>query len=90
MKIALLAKDKTDSLELRLATREAHVSYLKSSTEVEQAGPILDDAGQMVGSLIILEVDNMASAEKWAEKDPYANAGLFESVQLIPWNRVIG
>ena len=90
MKIALLAHDKPDSLDLRMATREAHVGYLKSSDCVEQAGPILDDAGAMIGSLIILNVEDMTQAEAWAANDPYANAGLFQSVQLIPWNRVIG
>jgi uncharacterized protein YciI len=90
MKIALLAHDKSDSLDLRMATREAHVAYLKSSDVVEQAGPILDDAGAMIGSLIILNVDDIAQAQAWAAADPYANAGLFQLVQLIPWNRVIG
>ncbi|MGB7244936.1 MAG: YciI family protein, partial [Sulfitobacter sp.] len=41
-------------------------------------------------SLIVLDVATMAAAEEWAKNDPYANAGLFADVQLIPWNRVIG
>jgi uncharacterized protein YciI len=32
----------------------------------------------------------MAAAQSWADNDPYAKAGLFESVELIPWKRVIG
>jgi uncharacterized protein YciI len=35
-------------------------------------------------------VDDIAQAQAWAAADPYANAGLFQLVQLIPWNRVIG
>jgi uncharacterized protein YciI len=39
---------------------------------------------------VVLDVADMAAAESWAAKDPYAKAGLFESVELIAWNRVIG
>ncbi|MEO1139050.1 MAG: YciI family protein [Pseudomonadota bacterium] len=89
MLIALIARDKPGALQIRLDTREAHVAYLKSSGVVSQAGPLLDSDGNMMGSLIILEVEDMMAAETWAAADPYANAGLFASVELIPWNKVI-
>ena len=44
----------------------------------------------MIGSLIILDVPDMAAAGDWAANDPYAKAGLFQSVTLTHWNRVIG
>jgi uncharacterized protein YciI len=90
MRVALIAIDKPDSLQLRQDTRSDHVAYLKSSNAVEQAGPFLNDAGDMIGSLIILSVDEMADAQNWANNDPYAKAGLFASVTLQNWNRVIG
>jgi uncharacterized protein YciI len=31
----------------------------------------------------------MAAAQHWADNDPYAKAGLFASVELIQWNKVI-
>ena len=37
-----------------------------------------------------MDVVNMAAAEDWAANDPYAKAGLFESVTLTEWKRVIG
>jgi len=50
----------------------------------------LNDAGEMCGSLVILDVENMAAAEEWAANDPYAKADLFASSELIRWNKVIG
>lgn len=90
MLVALIARDKPGALPVRLENRPAHVDYLKSSTNVQQAGPLLDAAGDMCGSLIVLDVADMDEAEAWAAGDPYGQAGLFESVELIPWNRVIG
>lgn len=89
MLIALIARDKPGALQTRLDTRDAHVAYLKSSGVVSQAGPLLDDAGQMIGSLIILDVEDRQAAETWAANDPYAKAGLFAGVELIPWKKVI-
>jgi len=90
MLVSLIAKDKQGALEVRKANRDAHVAYLKASDCVVQAGPFLDDAGDMMGSLIILDVGAMSDAEDWAQNDPYAKAGLFASVELIHWNKVIG
>ncbi|WP_439122175.1 YciI family protein [Marivita sp.] len=89
MLIALIARDKTDALETRKANRDAHLAYIDATGVVEQAGPLLDKAEQMIGSLVILNVADMAAAQDWAANDPYAKANLLESVDLIPWKRVI-
>ena len=54
------------------------------------AGPFLDTDGQMCGSLIVLDVDDMAAAQTWADNDPYNKAGLFASMELTAWKKVIG
>ncbi|MBA97800.1 YciI family protein [Sulfitobacter sp.] len=90
MLIALLATDKPDSISVRKENRAAHLEYLKSTGCVSQAGPLLDDDGQMIGSLIILDVEDKSAAQEWANNDPYAKAALFENVQLMIWKRVIG
>ena len=89
MLIALIAKDKANHLETRKANRDAHLSYIKDTGVVSQAGPLLDETGQMCGSLVVLDVVDIAAAQSWAENDPYAKAGLFADVQLIAWNKVL-
>jgi uncharacterized protein YciI len=44
----------------------------------------------MCGSLLILDVADRAAAEAWADGDPYAKAGLFETVEIHAWKQVIG
>lgn len=75
---------------MRKANREAHVAYLQDSGVVQQAGPFLSNEGEMCGSLIILDVADMEAAQAFAAGDPYGKAGLFQSVELRAWNRVIG
>lgn len=87
---ALICTDKADHLEVRLANRDAHVAHLKADPHVAQAGPFVDDAGRMAGSLILFDTDDRAHVERFAEADPYAKAGLFSEVRIKAWNRVIG
>lgn len=89
MLIAMIARDKPGALQTRLDNRDAHVAYLKETGVVSQAGPLLDEGGQMCGSLVILDVDDINVARSWAKNDPYAHAGLFDDVQLIEWKKVI-
>ncbi|MDJ1009419.1 MAG: YciI family protein [Paracoccaceae bacterium] len=90
MHVALIARDKPGALDVRKENREAHLAYGAASGKVAMAGPLLDENGEMCGSLIVLGVADMAEAEVWAANDPYALAGLFQSVELNEWKKVIG
>ncbi len=90
MLVALTARDKSGALQTRLDNRDAHLAHLKSSGIVEMAGPLLDADGGMCGSLIVLNVADMAQAQAFVDADPYGKAGLFDSVTLDAWNKVIG
>ncbi|WP_120633094.1 YciI family protein [Ruegeria sp. EL01] len=89
MLIALIARDKAGALQTRLDNRSAHLAYIEETGVVSQAGPLLD-GDAMIGSLIVLDVDDLTAAQRWADNDPYAKAGLFESVELIAWKKVVG
>lgn len=90
MRVALICRDKPGHLETRLANRAAHLDHIAKSGVVEMAGPFLSPEGQMTGSLVVLNVDDLAAARAWADADPYARAGLFDSVTISEWKKVIG
>ncbi len=87
----ILGMDKPDSLELRMATREAHFAHLaKYSEQVRLGGPFLDEDGRMTGSMIILEAESLEEARAFHTSDPYTTAGLFESSEVRPWRATAG
>ncbi len=90
MRIALICQDKPDALQIRLDNRAAHLAHIDKSGVVEMAGPFLGPAGQMTGSLIVLNVASLQDARDWATADPYAKAGLFDNVMISEWKKVIG
>ena len=87
----LVCNDKPNSLELRLANREAHLTYARGfAGRLKVAGPLLDEAGNMAGSLLILEADSLEDARGFNRGDPYQTAGLFASVQVTAFKASIG
>lgn len=91
MLFAITCLDKPNSLEIRQANRDAHLAHIRASNgAVVQAGPFLDNkTGNMYGSLIIFEADDIRHAHAWAENDPYQKADLFQSVEIRKWHRVV-
>lgn len=89
MRVALICIDKPGHLAVRQENRAAHLAYIEATGVVEMAGPFLD-GGAMCGSLVVLEVETVEAARDWAAGDPYAKAGLFASVDVREWKKVIG
>jgi uncharacterized protein YciI len=85
MLFVLTAIDKPASLELRMATRDAHFAFAKETGVVKLAGPFLDANGNMAGSMIIFEAADLAAAKAWHAKDPYVKAGVFAQSDIRPW-----
>ncbi|MGB7269875.1 MAG: YciI family protein [Albidovulum sp.] len=89
MLFAVICRDKPDHLQVRVDTRTAHLAYIEQTGIVKMAGPFLE-AGEMCGSLIVIETDSLAAAKAWAAGDPYKAAGLFADVTVTEWKKVIG
>lgn len=94
MHFVFYCKDKPDSEQVRVANRMAHLDYLEThKAQVFCAGPLLSGSGTdgsaMIGSLLVLDLPDLKAAEDFAAGDPYAKAGLFESVAVHPWRKVL-
>lgn len=85
MLFVITAVDKPDSRALRMATRPAHLAYAHATGAVKLGGPYLDDKGEMIGSLILIDVPDLEAALSWQTEDPYAKAGLFARSDVYPW-----
>jgi len=93
MLYAFICTDKPgEGLALRLENREKHVAWLGSLGDaMKSAGPFMnEDGSEPRGSLVIIEADSLTTAKQIADADPYAKAGVFESVDIRPWNWIFG
>lgn len=97
MLYAILAEDAPDSLPLRRENRPAHLKRLETlqaEGRLVLAGPhpAIDspDPGEagFSGSLIVAEFSSLEEAEKWAQADPYYQAGVYARVTVKPFLQV--
>lgn len=83
--------DKPSGLSLRMATREAHLAWVGGRMDqMKLGGPFLDEAGDMAGSLMIVEAADLAAAKAFNADDPYTRVGLWERVDIRPFRMTIG
>jgi len=98
MLYAIISQDVEDSLSKRLGARPDHVArlnQLKDEGRLILAGPhpAIDsidpgDAG-FTGSLIVAEFTSLQEARSWADSDPYVAAGVYSSVIIKNFNKVL-
>lgn len=88
---ALACFDKPNSLDLRMATREAHLAYVREHLAmVKLAGALLDEADNMAGSLFVMDAPDRAAVEAFNAADPYQQAGVFDRVEVRGFRVAIG
>lgn len=98
MYYAIMSQDVPNSLPLRQKARPDHLArleILRDQGKLLLAGPLpaIDsenpgDAG-FTGSLVVAEFDTLAAAQAWADADPYMAAGVYASVSVKPFKKVL-
>ena len=76
---AIISEDVEGSLPLRAKARPAHL---------ERVQALAAEAG-FSGSLVIVEFDSLDDAKEWAEADPYVTAGVYKSIAVKPFKRIL-
>ena len=98
MYYAIIGNDVAQSLEKRLSVRPAHLArleQLKQEGRLLLAGPFPaidgNDPGPagFSGSLIVAAFDSLEQAQTWADADPYVQAGVYDSVNVKPFRKVL-
>lgn len=98
MLYAFICQDKEGTLEQRMEARPAHLerlNELKDQGRLILAGPhpAIDSedpgAAGFTGSLVVAEFESLEAAQAWADADPYNAAGVYESVTVKPFRKVL-
>jgi uncharacterized protein YciI len=98
MLFAIVSQDVENSLPLRKQARPAHIARLetlKDEGRLVLAGPNpaieSDDPGEagFTGSVVIAEFNSLSDAQNWADADPYVDAGVYASVSVKPFKKVL-
>jgi uncharacterized protein YciI len=90
MQFLLIAYDGTDpdALDRRLKVRAAHfdkIDGLKKNGEFLFGGAILDEAGKMIGSMIVYEFPDRQALDERLKDEPYITAGVWKKIEILPF-----
>ena len=90
MQFLLIAYDGTDpeAPERRLNVREEHlgkIAVLKKNGECLFGGAILDEAGKMIGSMIVYEFPDRQSLDEKLKEELYITEGVWEKIDIHPF-----
>jgi len=90
MQFLLLAYDGTDAgaQDRRLKIRQEHldkIEKLKKTGEFLFGGAILNDNGQMIGSMIVYDFPDRASLDKKLKDEPYIYGKVWEKIEIRPF-----
>ena len=98
MLYAIMSQDVENSLEKRIGARPDHIARLNKLQDEGRlvlAGPHpsidVSEPGEagFSGSLIVAKFDDLQEARNWADADPYVSAGVYSSVVVNPFNKVL-
>ena len=97
MRYVIIGRDVPNSLAQRLAARPDHLARLtalRDAGRLVMAGPCpASDAADpgpagFSGSVIVADFDSLEAARAWADADPYVAAGVYASVEILPFKQV--
>jgi len=86
----VIAKDGDDAaaLERRMQVRTDHLagaSKLKANGNFVTGGATLDEAGQMNGSVMIVQFENEEAFQHWYDNEPYIVNGVWKQIEVKPF-----
>jgi len=89
MQFIIIGKDGKDgdALGRRIKARDNHLSYSEDAAkrgEQLMAAAMLDEAGQMNGSVMIVEFEDRDALDHWLENEAYVTGEVWKDVLVIP------
>lgn len=98
MQFAIIARDANDAeaLSRRMAVREAHLRgacHLKRQGNLIEGGAILNESGNLCGSVMFCEFDSRADLEAWLASEIYVTHKVWDKIEILsirlpPWQKL--
>jgi hypothetical protein len=95
MTYVVIARDGSDAeaKARRRRTRPAHLDGIAPFVERGQillGGAILDDVGEMIGSIVLAEFSTRAELDAWLTADPYVIEGVWQEIEVRDFRPAVG
>ena len=90
MQFMIKAYDGENMLDKRMAVRPRHLEGMKRlGKQIICAGGLLDEAGKMKGSALVLEFTDRAALDEYLKNEPYVVEGVWQKIEIERMNVVL-
>ena len=90
MQFLVKAYDGEGMLDKRMEVRPRHLEGMKAlGKRVICAGGLLDDAGRMKGSALVMEFPDRAALDAYLNSEPYVTEGVWQRIEVETMNVVL-
>ena len=90
MQFIIKAYDGPNMLDKRMAVRPRHLEGMNElGKQIICAGGLLDDAGKMKGSALVVDFPDRAALDAYLNNEPYVLEGVWQSIEVEPINVVL-
>jgi uncharacterized protein YciI len=84
----IIARDATDekALERRMAARDAHMVMIDEGIATGRnimGAAIINDEGDMCGSIMTMEFESRAALDAWMKTEPYVTGNVWADIEII-------
>ncbi len=88
MYFVIIARDGTDegALERRAAVRDAHIEQVNAGIDTGQnimGAAMLNDNGDMVGSVMTVQFESRAALDEYLKIEPYIIGNVWQDIEII-------
>jgi uncharacterized protein YciI len=95
LQFLVIARDGMDegALERRAQARPTHleqIAPLVDAGNVLVGGAILSESGDMVGSMVLVDLPERKDVDDWLANDPYVTQGVWREIEVTPFRTAVG
>jgi len=95
MQFVVMARDGSDpdAVARRQAVRPTHldgIQPLVDAGHILAGGAMLDDDGNMRGSVLLVEFPSRVELDVWLDHDPYVTGGVWKQIEVVPFRVAVG
>lgn len=88
---AIVTRDKPGAGAVRKEKLMQHLAHVEKVLDrIAVAGPLRDDAGNFVGSLLVVKAESVEDARAFLEQDPYFRADIWDRIEISAFNAAAG
>jgi uncharacterized protein YciI len=95
VQFVVIARDGSDpdAVARRQAVRPRHlggIQPLVDAGNILMGGAMLDDEGNMRGSVLLVDFPSRAELDAWIDDDPYVTGDVWQQIEIVPFRVAVG